>query len=92
MRVVLPSKLLSLCLTTVLALLLAGCGFQLRGSYSLPYESLYLAMPDYSVVGADLKRAIRSSGTTLLALNSKYYRQLSAAYAKAPDEPEAASA
>jgi hypothetical protein len=32
--------------------LLAGCGFQLRGAYSLPYESIYIAAPDYSVIGA----------------------------------------
>lgn len=47
--------------------LLAGCGFQLRGAYSLPYESLYLSMPEYSDLGAGLKRAIRASGSTRLA-------------------------
>ena len=45
----------------VLALLLSGCGFQLRGDYSLPYESIYLATGD-SVIGAGLKRQIRASG------------------------------
>ena len=55
---------------TLLALFMAGmagCGFQLRGSYTLPYESLYLSMPDYSLIGASLKRAIRASGSTRLA-------------------------
>lgn len=47
--------------------LLAGCGFQLRGAYVLPYESIYLSMPDYSELGAGLKRAIRASGGTRLA-------------------------
>jgi LPS-assembly lipoprotein len=47
--------------------LLAGCGFQLRGAYVLPYDSIYLAMPDYSELGAGLKRAIRASGGTRLA-------------------------
>lgn len=56
-------------LVLILALI-AGCGFQLRGSYALPYESLYLSMPDYSVIGATLKRAIRSSATTRLALTA----------------------
>jgi len=46
--------------------LLAGCGFQLRGAYLLPYESLYLALPEYSDLGAGLKRAIRASGSTRL--------------------------
>ena len=47
--------------------LLAGCGFQLRGAYSLPYESLYLSLPEYSDIGAGLRRAIRASGGTRLA-------------------------
>jgi len=54
----------------VFALLLtvvAGCGFQLRGSYSLPYESLYIGGSEYSLVIASLKRAIRATGTTRLA-------------------------
>lgn len=46
--------------------LVAGCGFQLRGAYTLPYESLYLALPDYSELGAGLKRTIRASGATRL--------------------------
>ena len=47
--------------------LLAGCGFQLRGAYVLPYDSIFLSMPDYSELGAGLKRAIRASGGTRLA-------------------------
>jgi LPS-assembly lipoprotein len=45
----------------------SGCGFQLRGAYSLPYESLFVAASDNSVVGAGLKRLIRASGETRLA-------------------------
>jgi len=47
-------------------LALSGCGFQLRGAYSLPYESIYLATGD-SVIGAGLKRQIRASGGTRIA-------------------------
>ncbi|WP_374681225.1 LPS assembly lipoprotein LptE [Accumulibacter sp.] len=70
MRLALPPTVPAFAAPVLLVLLamLAGCGFQLRGSYSLPYESIYLAMPEYSVVGADLRRAIRSSATTRLAL------------------------
>ena len=64
MLLALPSRLLAPAVPLFLALL-AGCGFELRGSYSLPYESLYLSMPEYSVTGADLRRAIRSSSTRL---------------------------
>ena len=47
-----------------LALLLSACGFHLRGAYTLPYESLYIDLPDNSVLGAGLKRQIRASGGT----------------------------
>ncbi len=47
-------------------LVLSGCGFQLRGAYSLPCESIYLATGD-SVIGAGLKRQIRASGGTRIA-------------------------
>lgn len=46
--------------------LLTACGFQLRGAYTLPYDSLYLALPDYSEIGAELRRAIRASASTTL--------------------------
>lgn len=62
MRPSLRSTLLVLC-----AAVIAGCGFQLRGSYDLPYESIYVAVPDTSLIGANLKRAIRASGSTRLA-------------------------
>ena len=44
---------------------LAGCGFQLRGSYSLPYESIYVGGADYNLIVANMKRAIRNTGTRL---------------------------
>ena len=46
---------------------LAGCGFQLRGAYTLPYESIYIAGVDYNLIVAGLKRAIRGSGSSRLA-------------------------
>lgn len=45
---------------------LSGCGFQLRGAYSLPYESIYFATGD-GVIGAGLKRQVRASGGTRVA-------------------------
>lgn len=45
---------------------LAGCGFQLRGAYTLPYESIYVAGADYNLIVAGLKRAIRGSGSARL--------------------------
>lgn len=49
--------------TSLLAMaVLAGCGFQLRGAYQLPYESLYIAGGTDSVIGVGLKRNILASG------------------------------
>jgi LPS-assembly lipoprotein len=36
----------------------------LRGAYTLPYESLHIALPDGSIIGAGLKRQIRAGGGT----------------------------
>ena len=58
---------LRLAFLSVLLALVAGCGFQLRGAYALPYESIYVAVADTSLVGANLKRAIRASGSARLA-------------------------
>lgn len=60
-------RLVQLCLGLGLALFVAACGFQLRGAYVLPYESLYISLPQGSVVGANLKRQIRAAGGTRLA-------------------------
>ena len=37
------------------------CGFQLRGSQTLPVERLYLALPINSPIGAEISRVVRSS-------------------------------
>ncbi|MBL0283077.1 MAG: hypothetical protein IPQ01_03695 [Zoogloea sp.] len=47
-------------------LLLAGCGFKLRGQRPLPFESLYLGMAPYSELAAAIRREIRANGSTRL--------------------------
>lgn len=42
----------------VLGLLTAACGFQLRGQAKLPFETLYVAIPEISPLGIELKRNI----------------------------------
>lgn len=45
------------------AAILAGCGFQLRGSngqYNMPFKSIYLAFPETSPLGTELKRNLRA--------------------------------
>jgi len=56
------------------ALTLSACGFQLRGSHgtsTLPFKSVYVALPDTSLLGTELRRYIRASGNTTIAPNEK---------------------
>jgi len=46
------------------ASLLSSCGFKLRGSggdYSMPFHSIYLAFPETSSLGTELRRNLRGS-------------------------------
>jgi LPS-assembly lipoprotein len=51
----------------VLGLATAACGFQLRGQAKLPFETLYVAIPDISPMGIELKRNIVAGTNTKLA-------------------------
>ncbi|MEE8288479.1 MAG: LPS assembly lipoprotein LptE [Nitrosomonadaceae bacterium] len=53
-------------LLVVLCSLLVACGFHLRGTASLPFESLYISAPKGHPIGAEIKRAIQSGGNTLV--------------------------
>src|SRR5450830_795148 len=53
----------------VLGLVTAACGFQLRGQATLPFETLYVAIPDISPLGIELKRNIIAGTHTRLARN-----------------------
>ena len=50
----------------VLALVTAACGFQLRGQATLPFDTLYVAIPDISPLGIELKRNIIAGTHTRL--------------------------
>lgn len=52
-----------------LSLALAACGFQLRGTAALPFESLYLDVGDNPPLLVELKRGIIASGNTRLSDN-----------------------
>lgn len=55
---------LPLFLLLALSLGLGACGFKLRGSWSMPYESLYLDLPAKSEFGAQLKRTLLGAQAT----------------------------
>jgi LPS-assembly lipoprotein len=53
-------------LLAALAALPAGCGFQLRGSAQLPFETLHASFPPNSPTGAEFRRLLRVQGGTRL--------------------------
>jgi LPS-assembly lipoprotein len=50
---------------------LAACGFQLRGSYSLPWDTLYLGMPESSEMYAQIKRNVEAATPTRISKDPK---------------------
>ncbi|MCX8115418.1 MAG: LPS assembly lipoprotein LptE [Burkholderiaceae bacterium] len=54
----------SLWLILGLSLLLAACGFKLRGAQQLPFETIYLGFGPNSSLGAELARNIRAGTST----------------------------
>ena len=60
-------------LALILAATLAGCGFHLRGvgSSNLPYQAMYISLPDTSEVNIWLQRYIKASGSTNIVDNAK---------------------
>lgn len=48
----------------LLCFLVAGCGFQLRGSAQLPFSTLNIALPESSALRAEMARTITSSSQT----------------------------
>lgn len=60
---------------TALALLaglcLSGCGFALRGQTQLPFKTFWSALPKSSLLGGELRRAIRTQGATVVELREE---------------------
>ena len=57
--------------TGSLALLLAGCGFELRKPPSFAFQSIYLAVPPMSQLGLELQRALASYGGVSLVTDQR---------------------
>jgi LPS-assembly lipoprotein len=55
----------------VASLLLSACGFHLRGAYSLPFDTLYIAQPESSELRAIVKRNIEASTQTRVVDDAK---------------------
>jgi LPS-assembly lipoprotein len=55
----------------VLAALLAGCGFQMRGTADLPFETLYMPPANVPGIALDLKRNIQAGTRTTVVDDAK---------------------
>ncbi len=52
-------------------LALSACGFQLRGVYTLPFDTLYVAQPETSELRAIIKRNVEASTQTRVVTEAK---------------------
>lgn len=59
------------------AMLLASCGFHLRGEYNVPFASVMVAAPGTSQVADRIKRELTNSPTRLAATAGEAEAQLS---------------
>ena len=48
-------------------LLLSACGFQLRGTASLPFQSIYVQAAPQSLLATQIKRAVKAGSSTRIA-------------------------
>jgi len=55
----------------VAALALGGCGFQLRGTQTLHIDTLFLALPANSQLGAEITRVVRASTNAIVVTDRK---------------------
>jgi LPS-assembly lipoprotein len=65
----LKSLLVRAAALAVTVAVLAGCGFQLRGAsgqYNMPFHSIWLAFPDTSPLGTELKRNLRAGDSVVI--------------------------
>lgn len=53
------------------SLIVAACGFHLRGDYSLPFDTLYISLPETNELRSVIKRNIEASSQTKIVTDVK---------------------
>lgn len=53
------------------SLIVAACGFHLRGDYSLPFDTLYISLPESSGLHATIKRNVEASSEARVVGSAK---------------------
>jgi LPS-assembly lipoprotein len=64
-------RLLLILVAFAIGVSLAGCGFKLRGTYTLPFDTLYINQPVFSPLYAVLKRNIEASSAARVVEDKK---------------------
>jgi LPS-assembly lipoprotein len=64
-------RLLLILAVLVLGSAVGGCGFKLRGAYSLPFDTVFINQPEFSPMYALLKRNIEASTQTRVVTDQK---------------------
>jgi len=62
-----PASINAALLLAATAFLVTACGFQLRGTAALPFQSIYVQAPSTSRFATQLKRAVRAGSSTQVA-------------------------
>ncbi|MDF3835167.1 LPS assembly lipoprotein LptE [Cupriavidus basilensis] len=57
--------------TLLVAGLLGGCGFHMRGNADFAFKKLYMSIPANTLMGSDLRRAIRNGSDTQVVADAK---------------------
>jgi LPS-assembly lipoprotein len=57
---------LGLASAALLATLLPACGFKLRGSPNLPFQTMYVSFAETSSLGQELRRSLESTGVRVI--------------------------
>lgn len=58
-------------LLAVAAIGLSACGFQLRGSYALPFDTLYIGIAETNELHAQMRRAIEAGSATRIVATAR---------------------
>ncbi|MDD5250075.1 MAG: LPS assembly lipoprotein LptE [Rhodocyclaceae bacterium] len=64
-------RLILIVVVLALSSAVGGCGFKLRGAYTLPFDTLYIAFPNNTPLYAVLKRNIEASSQTRVVADKK---------------------
>ncbi|MBS3935784.1 MAG: hypothetical protein KGZ43_06400 [Sulfuritalea sp.] len=55
----------------VVSLFLSGCGFQLRGTYNLPWDTLHIGLPENNELYFQIKRGVEAGTPTRIVADPK---------------------